>query len=191
MSHKKRQQKRLPYPITQEEKDHALGTVFYEIQQFSRNSIRLLAPDLDPGMTNVHLEAMLIHVRALLDFFQEKERGMRKDGHEFDDVLSKDFEFPAERVDVPPETKHRLNTEVAHITYTRIKRVTPEQKKWPLSNFEPLVVRCTEFIRSRTEEEVRRCAEFRSRNGMPLISWSELKWELMQLQAALKRLERE
>jgi hypothetical protein len=130
----------------------ALRVVHYEIDQM----VRTILPDDDWALiaafrecgttiTNALLESRLIHIRALLDFFQKAQRSKIK-GEELDDVLSKDFGYQAAPIDIDPVYLNRLNKDLAHITYARIERA-PESKKWPLRMVElPILKRCDEFI---------------------------------------------
>jgi hypothetical protein len=46
-----------------------------------------------------------------------------------DDVVSEDFGFPAQKISLPDDDKDRLNKDVMHLTYSRLRH-TPESKPW-------------------------------------------------------------
>ena len=75
------------------------------------------------------VEARLIHIRALLDFFQQEKRRVRKKS-ELDDVLSSDYGFAQCIVGIDKPYKERLNKDLAHLTYSRASRL-PSDKPWP------------------------------------------------------------
>ena len=103
----------------------ALDHIYYEIAQLAMSLIETKNPVID----NALVESRLIHVRALLDFFQKKGRSTSK-GAELDDVLSLDFGFPAQQVGIPSVYQERLNKDLAHLTYSRSQRL-PSDKPWP------------------------------------------------------------
>ena len=78
---------------------------------------------------------MLVHVRVLKDFFEQKNRKVRRDGKnevELDDVLSSDLGFPATPLELPEEYQARINTEIVHLSYSRARRLTTQQKNWQI-----------------------------------------------------------
>ncbi len=169
------------------QKTHALGVVYYEIEEFCYCCFQLKEnASLDQSSKNALIESMLIHVRVLRDFFERSTRSRLK-GEEQDDALSTDFGFPNRSLNLPEDYSGRINKDVAHLTYSRAERVTPEQKGWDLPALLPLVERSMEFIDSRSEEELRRLAEYRlSNNITPLLSWPNLRLSLLNLRRALE-----
>ena len=110
-----------------------LPHIRYEIQQC------FVVPTHDT--TDSHIRestflAMLIHARLLLDFFETKKR-------EHDDVLCSDFDFLTAPVPIEPDDRKRLNKDIAHLTYSRLRH-TPATKLWPvesiLGSLRPTVV---------------------------------------------------
>jgi hypothetical protein len=94
----------------------------------------------DEVLNNALLESLLLHVRILLDFFEHA-----KDGRERDDVLAEDFSFIARGIALDPDTRRRLNKDLAHLTYESVER--PRQAKgWQREAFLPLLARCHEFV---------------------------------------------
>lgn len=139
-------------PPTKQQLLDSLRDVHYEIDQM----VRTILPDDDWSLiaafreygitiTNALLESRLIHIRALLDFFQKPQRSTMK-GKVLDDVLSMDFGYLAAPINIDPAYLARLNKDLAHLTYARIER-TPESKNWPPQMVElPILRRCDEFI---------------------------------------------
>jgi hypothetical protein len=70
--------------------------------------------------------AMLVHARLLLDFFEHTSRG-------HDDVLCADFGFLPAPVPQSTGDRLRLNKDIAHLTYSRLRH-TPATKSWPLED---------------------------------------------------------
>ncbi|EIM65508.1 hypothetical protein [Desulfobacter postgatei] len=103
----------------------ALDHIYYEISQLAMTMVE----SKNPIINNALVESRLIHVRALLDFFQKTNR-TRSKGVELDDVLSSDYGFPAQQVGIPSEYQERLNKDLAHLTYSRSRRL-PSDKPWP------------------------------------------------------------
>ncbi len=102
-----------------------LEHIYYEISQLI---ITLTITD-DIALNNALLESRLIHVRALLDFFQKPRRRQWKKA-ELDDVLCLDYGFASQSVAIPDRYQERLNKDLAHLTYSRSQRL-PIDKLWP------------------------------------------------------------
>ena len=126
-------------PITAQLKN-TLEHVFYEIAQITET----LIGTNNAAINNALVEARLIHVRALLDFFQKPNRGNRN-GQELDDVLSSDYGFSHRNVGIPSPYMERLNKDLAHLTYSRADRL-PEDKPWPHDKvLLPMLACCRQF----------------------------------------------
>jgi hypothetical protein len=83
--------------------------------------------------------AMLVHARLLLDFFEHSPRA-------HDDVLCADFGFPAAPVPLSSDDRLRLNKDIAHLTYSRLRH-TPATKPWPWEAIlAPLRERAAAFV---------------------------------------------
>lgn len=80
------------------------------------------------------------HARALYDFF-ETPIANRK----LDDAVSEDFGFGARPVDRPPDDRTRLNKDLFHVSYARLRH-TKDTKAWPDTIISCLQDRCVEFI---------------------------------------------
>jgi len=131
----------MPYIPSDHDKAKALDAVFYEIDQIVFLFSHLKNPSLEPALTNVYLDALLVHIRALLDFY---EKTKRKQGG--DDVLAGDYGFSAKSINIDKCYRDRLNKDLAHITYSRVKR-TPSTKGWPLHLILfPILLRCYKFM---------------------------------------------
>ena len=130
-----------PYVPSEAEKVGALSDVAYELEQI-RDLLK--AWPSTPGLQqNAWIEAILVHARQLLDFFEEPRRFVRS-GKEEDDILAVDFGFVAAPVAVPKTFRLRLNKDLAHLSYSRQGRVR-SQKMWHFSDLAPLLVRGREF----------------------------------------------
>lgn len=90
------------------------------------------------------------HARALYDFFEtsiEQRKKRRQNNADYDDVVSEDFDFPAQQISRPQGDRVRLNKDLFHITYKRTRhRDNPEQKPWPDTIISCLHKPCVEFI---------------------------------------------
>ena len=83
--------------------------------------------------------AMLMHARLLLDFFGHTSR-------EHDDVICADFGFQPAPVSLSNDDRLRLNKDIAHLTYSRLRH-TPATKPWPLADIlRPLRDRAAAFV---------------------------------------------
>ena len=96
-----------------------LDHIFYEMMQlFVCRRLLKNMPDSgtinnDEQVTkNCLLESILIHARALQIFFETEKESRRHD-----DVVSEDYEFDHTSLVYSPETRTRINKEIAHITY--------------------------------------------------------------------------
>jgi hypothetical protein len=103
----------------------SLEHIYYEITQL----IATLTASNNIALNNALVESRLIHVRALLDFFQKSGRSIMK-GNELDDVLCSDYGFASQPVAIPVDYQERLNKDLAHLTYSRSQRL-PKEKPWP------------------------------------------------------------
>jgi hypothetical protein len=94
--------------------------------------------------------ARMAHARVLYDFFetaavQREERNQRnKDGN--DDVIAEDFGFRARSIPVPPDDRKRVNKDLMHLTYARLRH-TPTAKPWPDSYLGCLLAPTAGFMR--------------------------------------------
>jgi len=131
---------------TPEQKEKILDAVFYEIEQL------LFACSYKSDNNNINnalLESTMIHVRALLDFFEKPERSTRRVGNqkvELDDVLATDFNFYTRDIQIQPQDRERLNKDLAHLTYSRVDR-SQEDKRWAYQSVVfPVLERSKEFL---------------------------------------------
>jgi hypothetical protein len=132
----------MPFTPTQEEKASALSDVAYEVEQilYDLNSLKRLDNPTSTNQleVNAHLEALLLHTRVLLDFFEHPTR-------EQDDVLATDYEFSARDIGIDGKFRGRLNKDLAHLTYSRQKRLG-DAKSWNIAELlSPLLERFSEF----------------------------------------------
>lgn len=118
----------------------ALEHIYYEIDQLTETMI----VTNNNAVNNALLESHLIHVRALLDFFQRSDRRVMK-GKELDDVLSLDYGFAKRTVGIPSPYQERLNKDLVHLTYSRSERLHTE-KPWPHDQVVlPILACCKQF----------------------------------------------
>jgi hypothetical protein len=126
-------------PSSEQMKD-TLEHIYYEIAQL----ITTLTGCNNITADNALVESRLIHVRALLDFFQKSFRS-KKNGNELDDVLSCDYGFASQPVAITADYQERLNKDLAHLTYSRSKRL-PKDKSWPFDEVVvPILERSKQF----------------------------------------------
>ena len=133
----------IPYEPTAAEKSSALGHLFYELQQMW-GAAHLSSKDF---IQNALVESYLVHVRVLLEFFEHEVRTSRRDGSvrsENDDVLSKDFGFPARAINLARIYRERLNKDLVHLAYSRTNRLS---KHWVICEVvAPVAARGARFI---------------------------------------------
>ena len=122
--------------------------VRYEITLFIGLYTRLCRGEtpMDWVISNACLEAWLLHARNLIAFFEISQKDRHKD-----DVVSQDYGFSAQPLPINNTIRGRLNTDLAHLTFSRIARTrnTAESRKakqWNLEEFVPLLERCDEFV---------------------------------------------
>jgi hypothetical protein len=136
-------QKHRTYEPTNEQCVGALNDVAYEIEQIL--DLRATWPAERGLRMNAWLESLLIHVRALLDFFEHASRTKVR-GEELDDVLAKDYGCDAASIDLSDTFRMRLNKDLAHIAFSRQTR-RGDLKLWTLSDIDPLLARGEAFAR--------------------------------------------
>ena len=108
----------------------------------------------------------LAHARVLYYFFETSIRARQRkmDG---DDVVSEDFDFPAQSIPLPAADRPRVNKDLMHLTYARLRH-SPESKPWPDSILACLlcpVLSFMEHVKNRSElfenqAAIRRLAQF-------------------------------
>jgi hypothetical protein len=81
------------------------------------------------------------HARTLYDFFETPVADRQQD-----DAISEDFGFDARPIDRPRDDRVRLNKDLFHVTYARLRH-TNVTKPWPDTILSCLHERCVEFIR--------------------------------------------
>ncbi len=113
----------MPFTPTSQQIADILPHLRYEIEQ------TFVVPTHDQNNWHVRESiylAMLVHARLLLDFFEHSSR-------EHDDVLCADFGFQPSKVPLSNDDRLRLNKDIAHLTYSRLRH-TPTTKPWPLAD---------------------------------------------------------
>ena len=124
----------------------ALEPVFYELQQFvCLLRIRLMAPAKSGGnralaqlLLNACLEALLLHARILVEFFQTQDNGNK--------VRATHYQFEGMAVVLDKQVVQRLHNDLAHLSYDRLRRLEPKNRGWSAAEFLPLLTRCSEFL---------------------------------------------
>src|SRR5262249_47048867 len=139
----------------------------------------------DLSLRNALVESMLIHGRAGQGFFEDTGRRAWR-GIERDDILSSDFGFPARPLALPVDYRSRINTEVAHLSYTRARRASIKDREWEPVSFLPLLIRCIEFIDTCSKEELRRHEEFMALKKVEPLSAAQVKVSLSAVRIGLE-----
>jgi len=67
----------------------------------------------------------MAHARLLYDFLEQRIANRFKDN-----VLAEDFGYPANPIPLPDADRQRLNKDLMHLTYDRLRH-TPATKPWP------------------------------------------------------------
>jgi hypothetical protein len=84
-----------------------------------------------------HWEAInfnrMAHARLLYDFLETPASKRFQD-----DVLAEDFGYPAVPIPLSPDDRLRLNKDLMHLTYSRLRH-TPDTKPWPDSILATLI----------------------------------------------------
>jgi hypothetical protein len=83
----------------------------------------------------------LAHARVLYDFLQTP----KADRH-LDDVVVEDFRYPVQAVTLPPADRDRLNKDLLHLSYGRVRH-TRKTKPWPSSILSNLLDPVLGFMR--------------------------------------------
>ena len=81
------------------------------------------------------------HARVLYAFLETKE-----EKRYMDDVLAVDYGYRAQTVTLPAEARERLNKDLFHFSYGRLRH-TPESKRWPDSIISNLLDPVLGFMR--------------------------------------------
>jgi hypothetical protein len=84
----------------------------------------------------------MAHARVLYGFLETKKEDRRFN----DDVLAEDFGYPAQPVLLPKEDRERLNKDLFHLSYRRLRH-TKESKRWPDSIIANLLEPTLGFMR--------------------------------------------
>lgn len=153
---------------TSQEKSAALKHVYYEIAQLLSTSTRAFRGEASTWRTEsrtveyAFLESCLLHLRNLWYFFETEER--RREG---DRVLAVDYGFPARQVvGIDRSYLGRLNEDLAHLAYSRVRRVGWE---WPLDKTVlPMLTLSSEFVEHLL-------GNYLARNDPDMVS----KWECL------------
>jgi len=117
--------------ITRQEEN---GTLGYEIGMFRESSKALLSGiKLADFYHNLVVESFVIHARVLIDFFYGKRQHP-------DDMIAKDFfSEDVDWVNIRPpltrvlqEAKTKANKQLAHLSFTRLKLKSKNEKGWKI-----------------------------------------------------------
>ncbi len=124
----------MSYEPTRDERIRGLEHVRYEIDEL----VRLLGGGRpgNPLWSNPRLEAILVHARTLADFFEGKR--------DKDDILSIDYDFAACPDVLETCFRTRLNKDLAHLSYSRLKR-DAKTKGWGFEELRTLLARSRAF----------------------------------------------
>jgi len=93
------------------------------------------------------------HCRVLIDFFSGTRDKSKKEDRWIwsDDVLSEDYGFNSKRFDFPPDVEERLNKDLFHLTYARLRHKGSEQE-WPDEYLREIHKRCSSFVERLLED---------------------------------------
>jgi hypothetical protein len=125
------------------EMEQLIGICAWMIHRYAANGGR---PESAESVLEdtVYLEAFLVHVRVLTDFFERTTRSRLKD-IELPDVLAQDYGFLPEPVGLDPSVRSRINQELAHLSYRRGALGTDARQWLPEAVARPLLLRCDAF----------------------------------------------
>jgi len=151
-----------------------LPHIHYEISQMTETlwTGASILNDLSGNSCQMQLEntlwkSCLIHARILLDFFEFEKRRSRYE-KEMDDVLSSDYGFQAQKVEIASHYRDRMNKDLAHLTYSKAHRTFTESLSPITKVFLPLLQRCALF-----------CEYLLSSNLLAHIPEYILAWEIL------------
>lgn len=132
--------------MSQIERQRATGDIYYEAHMLAQAYSQYWEHEgaaqepLPDWLHNSVIEATLVHIRSLLDFFERTRKttlGLRHPCSE--DVLAEDYGFPPEAFPLPSNLRKRINTSIAHLSYRRT-RITPTERYWDFRLFIPMIV---------------------------------------------------
>ena len=127
------------YHPTDSEIKQAIELIYYEIKQLI-DSTYLFQEAKEAKNKNAFIESELVHVRILIDFFENEKR-------RWDDILVSDYGFHPKNIDISDSDRTRLNKDLAHLTYSRLSR-SQEDKNWnPNIVVLPILIRASTFIK--------------------------------------------
>ena len=141
-------QEQNPFKPTEEQKRLALhDAVFYEILF----AFGVCTHDETDYCSWEHVNfSRMGHARALYAFFETSivDRDTRRQRQkDYDDVVSEDFGFAASKFQ-RPDDRERLNKDLFHLTYSRLRHFKVSQyKPWPDTILGGLHEPCVEFIK--------------------------------------------
>lgn len=158
---KERRSTEHPSP-TREDLRRCLEHVFYEIDALVALFPRLEEESADTHLRHAVLEASIIHLRCLWDFFYRAARDadgtvtLDRDGRALllTDVFATDYlEFDEKSTTALNVAHERANTEVGHITTLR-RSGTSAAKEWRFAEFiMPLLEACCHFAKQIAESD--------------------------------------
>ena len=130
--------------MTTEQKTQGLIHVRYEISRLDECYRRWqgLRPRVNTqSEVNDLIELTLLHSRAVLDFFEYGRGHSRIRGRPAfkDDIVSEDYDWPAQEIPIERKIKTRIDKEIAHLSYFRCG-LSSEQKKWRPELFVPILL---------------------------------------------------
>jgi hypothetical protein len=160
---------------TDEQLINMLPHIHYEISQMTETlwAGASILNDLSGSSCPMQLEnalwkSCIIHARVLLDFFEFEKRRSRYE-KEMDDVLSADYGFQSQKVEIAPHYRDRMNKDLAHFTYSKAYRTFTDSLSPVTKVFLPLLQRCALF-----------CEYLISSNLLEHMPEYLLAWETLQ-----------
>ena len=142
--------KLVKYKPNNKDRDHGLDSIYYEIRMFAYCAESSLNFQGNGEEESILLESLLLHIRILLEFFEKDGRmAFWKKGvkMENDTILSKDYSFKPQPIKIPEICRERLNPDLAHLSYSRHKKISSIDKRWKIKDIVvPIARKCLEFL---------------------------------------------
>ncbi|MBI5877103.1 MAG: hypothetical protein HZB53_05575 [Chloroflexi bacterium] len=165
---------------SEQQKRTVLEHIHHEMQQLAwlcqidrGNNIGTPKAQPDAALWNARIEAILLHVRTLLDFFECSQRKRASYPYHADDVISEDFGFDHVTPLIENQWRDRINKALTHLTYSH-PPLADLNREWDWSKIVPPIARqCCRFI-EHIEKDPRYVLE-------PAIQWGGLKQALRGL----------
>lgn len=162
------------------DRDHGLDSIYYEMRMFAYCAESSLEFQGEGEKESILLESLLLHIRILLEFFEKDCRTVfRKKGVriENDTILSKDYRFNPQPIKIPKIYRERLNPDLAHLSYSRHKKISSIDKSWKIKDIVvPIARKCIEFLECLGNSKLEKSIKY------SLVDWKCLKNKLKAIE---------